>query len=92
MIGSAHDRLASEMTRVSGLDAGGARLTVTISSVPLSMEQLKQSGLPPKPAEPDPSECCNRGCERCIYVYYEEAVQRWEETVARLQLSSCAAE
>ncbi|MCK5921538.1 MAG: hypothetical protein KAG66_11400 [Methylococcales bacterium] len=56
------------------------------------MEQLKQSEFPPKPVEPDPSECCNRGCERCVYVYYEEAVQRWKEKVARLQSSSFAAE
>jgi hypothetical protein len=37
--------------------------------------------LPPRPEEPLPGECCGRGCERCVYVYYEEALQRWEEKV-----------
>ena len=41
--------------------------------------------LPPRPEEPLPGECCGRGCERCVYVYYEEALQRWEEKVALLK-------
>ncbi|MBI4005591.1 MAG: hypothetical protein HY356_02880 [Gammaproteobacteria bacterium] len=41
--------------------------------------------LPPPPQEPHPDECCGRGCERCVYVYYEEALQRWEEEVIRLK-------
>lgn len=41
--------------------------------------------LPPRPQEPLPEECCGRGCERCVYVYYEEALQRWEEKVAELK-------
>ena len=41
--------------------------------------------LPPPPQEPHPDECCGRGCERCVYVYYEEALQRWQEKVAVLK-------
>jgi hypothetical protein len=41
--------------------------------------------LPPRPEEPLPGECCGRGCEHCVYVYYEEALQRWEEKVALLK-------
>ena len=50
-------------------------------------EQQQYPGLelPPRPEEPLPGECCGRGCERCVYVYYEEAVQRWEEMVAALK-------
>jgi Oxidoreductase-like protein, N-terminal. len=40
--------------------------------------------LPPRPEEPLPGECCGRGCEYCVYVYYEEAIRRWEEKVALL--------
>lgn len=41
--------------------------------------------LPPRPQEPAPEECCGRGCERCVYVYYEEALLRWEEKVEELK-------
>jgi len=37
--------------------------------------------LPPRPQEPNSSECCGRNCEYCIYVYYENALRRWEEKV-----------
>jgi oxidoreductase family protein len=41
--------------------------------------------LPPKPAEPDPSECCNRGCENCVFIYYEKALLRWQEKVEKIK-------
>lgn len=41
--------------------------------------------LPQRPEEPDPNECCGRNCERCVYIYYEEALQRWHENVAKLK-------
>jgi len=37
-----------------------------------------------KPTKPDPSECCNRNCENCVYVYYEKALERWEKKVANI--------
>jgi len=40
--------------------------------------------LPPPPTEPLPEECCGRGCEKCVYVYYENALQRWQEKVAAI--------
>jgi 3-deoxy-manno-octulosonate cytidylyltransferase (CMP-KDO synthetase) len=40
--------------------------------------------LPPQPPEPAPDECCGRGCERCVYVYYEEAMARWRQRVREL--------
>lgn len=42
------------------------------------------SELPPRPEPPLPGECCGRGCENCVWVYYERALQRWEERVAAL--------
>ncbi len=31
---------------------------------------------PPKP--PVPGECCERGCENCVWVFYYEAQRRYE--------------
>ena len=41
--------------------------------------------LPSRPEEPLPGECCGRGCEHCVYVYYEEALLRWEEKIVLLK-------
>jgi hypothetical protein len=50
----------------------------------------KQSGatyqeLPPKPRVPDMSECCQRNCEHCVFVYYEKALDRWRKKVEKLK-------
>jgi hypothetical protein len=41
---------------------------------------------PVKPTEPHPNECCNSGCDPCVYdMYfaelqaYEQALKRWQE-------------
>ncbi|MFO7858107.1 MAG: oxidoreductase-like domain-containing protein [Ectothiorhodospiraceae bacterium] len=41
--------------------------------------------LPPKPQPPDPSECCNSGCEPCVFELYEDALERWEARVERIR-------
>ncbi|MGQ0657222.1 MAG: oxidoreductase-like domain-containing protein [Chromatiales bacterium] len=45
---------------------------------------VPSSPLPP-PEPPAPGECCGRGCERCVWVYYEEALERWRQRVARIE-------
>jgi Oxidoreductase-like protein, N-terminal len=47
----------------------------------------KQSSLkfPDKPDMPNPSECCDKGCENCVFVYYEKAVKRWEAEVEKIK-------
>lgn len=30
------------------------------------------------PVKPNQEECCKRGCEPCIFDYYEIAVKRWQ--------------
>jgi len=48
-------------------------------------EELPGLDLPPPPQAPHHSECCGRGCEHCVYVYYEEAIRRWEERIIALK-------
>ncbi len=43
------------------------------------------SDLPPKPKEPDPYECCERGCDPCVYDYYAKSLARWEKRVAEIE-------
>ncbi|HTI66682.1 MAG TPA: oxidoreductase-like domain-containing protein [Caulobacteraceae bacterium] len=33
------------------------------------------------PIEPNPAECCNRGCCPCIFDYYHDALERWKAVV-----------
>lgn len=43
--------------------------------------------LPPKPTAPGPYECCERGCDPCVYDYYAKALARWEKRVAEIEKS-----
>ncbi|MBL8251779.1 MAG: hypothetical protein JNK31_08935 [Candidatus Competibacter sp.] len=36
--------------------------------------------MPPEP--PVEGACCERACERCLWVYYREALQRYEMALA----------
>jgi len=44
--------------------------------------------LPPKPREPDISECCQRNCVNCVFVYYERALERWKKKVEEFEAGS----
>ena len=48
--------------------------------------------LPPKPEPPIKGECCGRGCEHCVWVYYYRALDRWEQhsAAARMRQESKA--
>ena len=39
----------------------------------------RDRGLPDLPERPEHSMCCGRGCEPCIWDYYENALVRWRE-------------
>ncbi|MFT5132014.1 MAG: hypothetical protein ACI9SC_000477 [Gammaproteobacteria bacterium] len=46
------------------------------------MSEQKVKKLPsarPPPTPPGPDECCNRGCDPCIFDYYSNALLRWQE-------------
>lgn len=40
--------------------------------------------LPSLPSRPHEDECCRRGCDPCIFDYYERALERWSERVRQL--------
>jgi hypothetical protein len=42
---------------------------------------MDPSPFPPPPQRPLDESCCKRGCEPCIFDYYERALARWEEKV-----------
>lgn len=44
----------------------------------------KKPAWPAPPIKPDPAECCGRGCSPCIFDYYWDALERWEERVRRM--------
>mmetsp|Transcript_3047 Transcript_3047/g.10969 ORF Transcript_3047/g.10969 Transcript_3047/m.10969 type:complete len:136 (+) Transcript_3047:114-521(+) len=39
----------------------------------------KHGKLPPRPAEPEPEDCCQSGCTFCVWTTYLEALQEWED-------------
>ena len=44
-----------------------------------------KEAIPEPPEEPLPENCCERGCERCVFTVYYEAVDAWRRDVeARL--------
>jgi hypothetical protein len=43
------------------------------------VELASARGVATPPARPVPGECCDRGCEMCIWDYYERALTRWRE-------------
>lgn len=43
------------------------------------------------PREPQPSECCGNGCERCVWSEYSANLQLWHDRCARQQSSSLVA-
>jgi len=45
---------------------------------------------PPRPQEPHRDECCGRGCDPCIFDYYDRALARWEAAVRALGLDPAA--
>jgi hypothetical protein len=51
------------------------------------MEEPASEGVgsaPPLPRAPEPGECCQSGCERCVYDVYWDALARYE---AKLEAS-----
>ena len=41
--------------------------------------------IPPPPEEPLLGECCERGCERCVFTVYYEALDAWRREIEGTQ-------
>lgn len=41
---------------------------------------------PPLPVKPTMEECCGRGCDPCIFTYWDMAMDRWEQRVEAMGL------
>ncbi|EFJ43769.1 hypothetical protein VOLCADRAFT_96124 [Volvox carteri f. nagariensis] len=52
--------------------------------------QLHMRGisLPPKPTEPGPEECCQSGCNTCVWELYAEELANWKARVAEMTYSN----
>jgi len=37
--------------------------------------------IPDPPEEPLPTDCCERGCERCVFTVYYEAIDAWRRAI-----------
>jgi len=51
-----------------------------ISSVRAKAADRKQT-IPEPPEEPLPENCCERGCDRCVFTVFYEAVEEWRRDV-----------
>ncbi|QTR49063.1 oxidoreductase-like domain-containing protein [Candidatus Thiothrix anitrata] len=46
---------------------------------------MQQSPITEKPQPPAPNECCESGCDPCVWDIYRAALQQWEETQRQLE-------
>ncbi|HZE59694.1 MAG TPA: oxidoreductase-like domain-containing protein [Burkholderiales bacterium] len=37
--------------------------------------------IPEPPEEPLPENCCERGCDRCVFTIYYEAIDAWRRDI-----------
>lgn len=43
----------------------------------------RQAAIPEPPEEPLPADCCERGCDRCVFTVYYEAIDAWRRGIER---------
>jgi Oxidoreductase-like protein, N-terminal len=41
----------------------------------------RQAVIPEPPEEPLPGDCCERGCDRCVFTLYYEAIDAWSRDI-----------
>jgi cytidine deaminase len=53
-----------------------------IGAVAMFDDRLDDDPRPQPPERPGPEECCNSGCDPCVHVLYEEALDRYRDELA----------
>jgi hypothetical protein len=43
----------------------------------------RHAAIPDPPEEPLPADCCERGCDRCVFTVYYEAIDAWRREIER---------
>ena len=47
--------------------------------------------LPPKPRKPDLDECCDNGCDPCVFDRYHDAIADWKRACREVEARRKAA-
>ncbi len=69
------------MTHPEGLEPAIDNARTVIRDVQSS---LQQQGLSLRPPPPEPSTCCARGCQGCVWESYFDAVVFWRDDAVEL--------
>jgi hypothetical protein len=48
-------------------------------------DTLDDDPRPTPPKRPEPDDCCNSGCNPCVFDLYEDALERYEAALAEWQ-------
>ncbi len=57
-----------------------------LPSAPAAPAVVSADPPPVRPIEPDPEDCCGEGCVRCVNDRYDEAMERYAQTLAAWQV------
>lgn len=49
------------------------------------MSDEKSPALPPKPRKPDLDECCDSGCDPCVFDRYHDALAAWKRECREIE-------
>jgi hypothetical protein len=74
---------SSTLPPATDIPSSLAEAHAVISSVRANASARK-ARIPEPPEEPLPAECCERGCERCVFTVYYEAIDAWRREIEEL--------